>query len=155
MVGFVPKGGIGGPRFPTNEEWKEAIKLRLEEIGWSYSELARQLGVTPAAITHLFAKATSSTLRPRIEDLLGWPEHGPHAPGQFPAGTARTAATEPTDPKATARNNVASGQLAELISYFQALNPENKVRVIERAHTLWEGEGGPPDSPPDSGAKKT
>jgi transcriptional regulator with XRE-family HTH domain len=128
MLVDVPKGGTSGQRHATDEEWKEALKLRLEVLGWSDAELARRLGVTPGAITHLFKKAVTSTLRPRIEKLTGWPDVPTDPPSRFASGTRRKLA--PADP----------GQLAELISLYQALNSDNRVRLIERAQALRDGE---------------
>lgn len=133
----VPKGGTSGERYPTDEEWKEALKLRLEELGWKNAELARRLNVTPAAITHLFKKAVSSTLRPEIEKLVGWPDaNRPSPPSRVAIGTPRPRSlSSPT-------RGINSEQLAELISYFQALSQENRLRLLERAHALWDGEVG-------------
>jgi hypothetical protein len=130
----VPKGGTTGERYPTDEEWKEVLKLRLGELGWSNAELARKLNVTPAAITHLFKKAVTSTLKPEIEKLVGWPDVNAHSsPSRMAIGTRR--------PSSTSRG-INSEQLAELISYFQALSQENRVRLLERAHALWDSEVG-------------
>jgi hypothetical protein len=130
----MPRGGTSGERYPTDEEWKEALKLRLVELRWSNAELARKLDVTPAAITHLFKKAVSSTLKPEIEKLVGWPDvNAPSLPPRMAIGTRR--------PSSTGRG-INSEQLAELISYFQALSQENRVRLLERAHALWDGEIG-------------
>lgn len=129
MLDDVPKGGTTGQRHATDEEWKEALRLRLDEIGWSQVELARRLGVTPGAITHLFKKAVTSTLRPRIEQLVGWPDaDAPRTPTRLAAGT------EPG-------SDEISRQLAELIGLFQALSTANRLRLVERAHALWEAQG--------------
>jgi hypothetical protein len=132
----VPRGGTSGERYPTDEEWKEALRLRLEELGWSNAELSRRLDVTPAAITHLFKKALTSTLKPQIEKLVGWPDQ-PSPPSRVAIGTPR---------RSSPSRGINSEQLAELITYFQALNQENRLRLLERAHALWDGEFGRKDS---------
>jgi transcriptional regulator with XRE-family HTH domain len=132
----VPKGGTSGQRHATDEEWKGALKLRLEELGWSNAEFARRLGVTPGAVTHLFKKAVTSTLRPRIEKLVGWPDP---APSRLAVGTRRS--SDPETTPVPSKGEINSGELAELISLYQSLNSENRVRLIERAHTLRDGEG--------------
>lgn len=149
----VPQGGARGRRHPTSEEWKVALRVRLEDLGWSDGELARRLGVSPEAISYLFAKAVTSTLRPRIEELVGWPrpENMPRPPSQLavgsrrpaPATTSAPAPPPPPPPQTPSQEPTAainSGQLAELISYYQALNTENKARLVERAHSLFDGE---------------
>lgn len=138
----MPRGGAIGERFITDEEWKEAVKLRLEFLQWSNVELARRLGVTPSAITNLFKKSRTSTLKPKIEELIGFPDRSamPSPPSQFATGSRRPRAPEPEplpEPLPAAnREEMASEQLAELILHFSALDGEGRVRLIERAHTL-------------------
>lgn len=65
-----------GAAWPTPKRWKDAVKLRLEELGWNQSDLAREVTkyveTTPAAISYLFAKAKQSSLVPYIEKVIGW-----------------------------------------------------------------------------------
>jgi transcriptional regulator with XRE-family HTH domain len=129
----VPKGGTIGQRQATDEEFKAWLRLRLDELGWSNVELARRLGVTPGAITHLFKKAVTSTLRPKIEMLLGRADADAPVAG-LAAGTR---------PSSSTSREAHTEQLAELISYFQSLNSENRVRLIERARSLWDTQAGP------------
>lgn len=69
-----PKEGAASP---TPPHWKTAVKLRLEEMGWSQSDLSRELAkvveTTPQAISYTLSKAKQSSLRPFIDDLL-WPD---------------------------------------------------------------------------------
>jgi len=113
--------------------------LRLKELGWSDSEFARKLGVTAGAVNYLLTKAVSSTLRPKVEKLLGWPESGPPGPPtRLAVGSRRS--TPPAPPASHGREKTNTEQLAELIDHFQALNQENRVRLIERASALRDGE---------------
>jgi hypothetical protein len=113
--------------------------LRLKELDWSDSEFARKLGVTTGAVNYLLTKAVSSTLRPKVARLLGWPESGPPGPPtRLAVGSRRSAPSAPPAPHG--REKTKTEQLAELIDHFQALNHENRVRLIERASALRDGE---------------
>jgi hypothetical protein len=145
----VPKGGATGQRYPTDDGWKEAVRLRLKELDWSDSEFARKLSVTTGAVNYLLTKAVSSTLRPKVEKLLGWPESRPPGPPtRLAVGSRRSAPSAP--PAASqGREKTNTEQLAELIDHFQALNHENRVRLIERASALRDGESSARDDSHD------
>lgn len=125
--------------------------MRLKELGWNDSEFARRLKVTTGAVNYLLTKSVSSTLRPKVETLLGWPRSPPPGPAPRLAVGSRRSTPAPPAPVAAAlapahgREKTNTEQLAELIDHFQALNHENKVRLIERASALRDGESSPPD----------
>ena len=116
--------------------------MRLKELRWSDSEFARRLGVTTGAVNYLLTKAVSSTLRHKADTLLGWPQSGPPGPpARLAVGSRRSAPSAPTPPAPShGREKTNTEQLAELIDHFQALNHENRVRLIERASALRDGE---------------
>ena len=69
----------GGQTHPTGERWsidekyKVAVRAELRARGWSQARLARELGVVPASITHLFKSSTKQTrLVKRIAKLFNW-----------------------------------------------------------------------------------
>lgn len=107
-----------GAAHPTPAEWKERVRVRLAELRWSQSRLARELSsiveTTPQAVSYaLCAKAKQSSLRPFIDALL-WLE-----------------AHEPNDDSA-ARN---------LFRLFDRLTDINKGRVLERIESLLRDQG--------------
>jgi hypothetical protein len=143
----VPKNG---PPFQITAEWKEALAIRMRELGWTHQDLADKVEVTRPAISHLIKRAKESSLLPDIEKAVGW-ERGP-------AGGARLALGSRSISRGDVerlRNIVGSPDRldllwelvrglspdqAELLWYFQRLSPENRARVLERARLLWEDE---------------
>lgn len=72
-----------GRPWPVDDAWKRDVLARLETDGISRAQFARDLGVTPSAITVLFRPATeSSRLKAKIHKLFGWlpPEPGEGVP---------------------------------------------------------------------------
>lgn len=55
---------------------KERIRERLDELGWSYARLAREIGITTQAISEIInGRTTGATARYSVARALGgWPE---------------------------------------------------------------------------------
>lgn len=61
---------------PTPQIWKDSIRTRLESLGWSQSDLAKELNktieVTAQAVSYVLSdKCKQSSLRPHIENAVG------------------------------------------------------------------------------------
>lgn len=72
-----------GRPWPVDDAWKKDVLAKLAEAGISRAQFARDLGVTPSAITTLFRDVTESTrLKSKIHKLFGWlpPEPGEGVP---------------------------------------------------------------------------
>ena len=72
-----------GPAWTVDETWKDDVRVAMRSKGISRADLARQLGVSPAAITVLFRPETKQTrLKPAIHRILGFvePEASPAIP---------------------------------------------------------------------------
>ena len=64
--------GPSGPAFPTPARWKEDVRSKMAELGWSQYELARAVGCTQPAIAWVLGpQAKQSSLVPRIHKALG------------------------------------------------------------------------------------
>lgn len=69
-----------GPAWTVDETWKDDVRAALRSKGISRADLARQIGVSPSAITVLFRPETKQTrLKPAIHRVLGFvePESAP------------------------------------------------------------------------------
>lgn len=117
-----------------DDSWKEALDTRLRELKWTRSDLADKIGVTRAAISHIFRRGEQSSLVPEIEKAVGWHRSPDQAPHRLAEGTK--GAPAPID--ANLLREVFSPQAIELILYFRRLNAENKSRILERARVLCE-----------------
>jgi transcriptional regulator with XRE-family HTH domain len=130
----MPKSG---PYQATPDEWKVALKAKLDELGWTYTQLAEKVGISRAAISHIVNSSLASSHVEAIEKAVGGlntrkAEQAWKA-AEVAAAKEKLATRSPAAPRPAA-------EVAELISYFQELSPEHKARVIERARTLWEEE---------------
>jgi transcriptional regulator with XRE-family HTH domain len=121
----------------TPDEWKAALKARLEELGWSYTELAEKIGISRAAVSHIVNSGLASSHVEAIERAVG----GLKKKAEQAWKAAEVAAAKEKLAKSPAAPRPAA-DVAELLSYFQELSPEHKARVVERARTLWEEERG-------------
>jgi lambda repressor-like predicted transcriptional regulator len=69
-----------GPAWTVDDTWKDDVRVAMRKKGISRADLARQLGVSPSAITVLFRPETKQTrLKPGIHRILGFvaPESSP------------------------------------------------------------------------------
>jgi lambda repressor-like predicted transcriptional regulator len=69
-----------GPAWTVDETWKDDVRAAMRSKGISRADLARQIGVSPSAITVLFRPETKQTrLKPLIHRALGFvaPESSP------------------------------------------------------------------------------
>ena len=121
----------------TPDEWKAALKARLEELGWSYTDLAEKVGISRAAVSHIVNSGLASSHVEAIERAVG----GLNKKAEQAWKAAEVAAAKEKLAKSPAAPRPAA-DVAELLSYFQELSPEHKARIIERARTLWEEERG-------------
>ena len=131
----MPKAG---PYTATPDEWKAALKARLEELDWSYTDLAEKIGVSRASVSHIMNTGLASSHVEAIERAVGGlKKKAEQAWKAAEVAAAKeklaTRSAAPVAPRSVA-------DVAELLSYFQELSPEHRVRVIERARTLWEEE---------------
>jgi transcriptional regulator with XRE-family HTH domain len=129
----MPKAG---PYTATPDEWKAALKARLEELDWSYTDLAEKIGISRAAVSHIVNTGLASSHVEAIERAVG----GLNKKTEQAWKAAEVAAAKEKLAKPAAPRPAAD--VAELLSYFQELSPEHKARVVERARTLWEEERG-------------
>lgn len=130
----MPKAG---PYTATPDEWKAALKARLEELDWSYTDLAEKIGVSRAAVSHIVNTGLASSHVDAIEHAVGGLKK--KAEQAWKAAEVAAAKEKLAKPPAAPRP---AADVAELLSYFQELSPEHKARVVERARTLWEEERG-------------
>ncbi len=121
----------------TPDEWKAALKARLEELGWSYTDLAEKIGISRAAVSHIVNSGMASSHVEAIERAVG----GLNKKAEQAWKAAEVAAAKEKLAKSPAAPRPAA-DVAELLSYFQELSPEHRARVVERARTLWEEERG-------------
>lgn len=64
--------GPSGAAYPITRQWQEAIRARLEEMGWSQQDLANAVGCTQPAIAWVLRpQAKQSSLVPKIHKALG------------------------------------------------------------------------------------
>ena len=119
----------------TPDEWKAALKARLEELGWSYTDLAEKIGISRAAVSHIVNSGMASSHVEAIERAVG----GLNKKAEQAWKAAEVAAAKEKLAKSPAAPRPAA-DVAELLSYFQELSPEHRARVVERARTLWEEE---------------
>jgi hypothetical protein len=102
--------------FPTPAIWKSVVRLRLQAKGWNQSDLAREIGSTPAAVSHVLTKAKHSALRPAIDAALQIKLQG--APWEA--------------------SGVDSDDAGQLTAIVTKLNEINRARLLERAQFLLE-----------------
>lgn len=69
----VHRNGVPGPRVQMTARWKALVELALRERGWGRADLARELGVSRAAITKLLDQQDVSALVPAICKVLDIP----------------------------------------------------------------------------------
>ncbi len=64
-----------GPDWPLDATWKQSVIDELDRRGMNQRDLARILGVTPAAVSYLLSptKTWQSKLVPAVHEALGWP----------------------------------------------------------------------------------
>lgn len=107
-----------GPRYPTDAEWKDAVRRRLAELGMTQKQLADKVGCVPSAIAQMLAvEAKESSLKPLVHQALGWPapSSGPAPDGGAPAGLP-----------------LASSDISELTHLWDAMTPEQRLEVWRR-----------------------
>jgi transcriptional regulator with XRE-family HTH domain len=64
--------GPSGPAYPITRQWQEAVRARMEELGWSQYDLAKAVGCTQPAIAWVLRpQAKQTSLVPRIHKALG------------------------------------------------------------------------------------
>ena len=140
----MPKSG---PYKATPDEWKAALKARIEELGWSYTQLAEKVGISRAAISHIINTSLASSHKDAIEEAVGG-LGGKKAEQGWKAAEVAAAKEKLATRSAAPAAPRSAADVAELLSYFQELSPAHKARVVERARTLWEEEHLDPSSSP-------
>lgn len=137
----MPKAG---PAHPIDDEWREALAIRLRELGWTHDDLATKVGVTRGAISHVIKRGIQSSLLPAIERAVGWdPDRHSRAPVRIALGTSRP----PVVPEGqisveVMRQLLGSTAQIELVTSFQKLNQSNQASVLERVRVLLEVQDG-------------
>jgi transcriptional regulator with XRE-family HTH domain len=64
--------GPSGAAYPITRPWQEAIRARLDDLGWSQHDLAKAVGCTQPAIAWVLRpQAKQSSLVPKIHKALG------------------------------------------------------------------------------------
>jgi len=158
----VPKTGPGEP---TTDEWKQALKFRLEdELDWSHEDLANRVGLSRAAISHILKKGIYSAYVHKINAAVGWKtdedwkrcyekSKKKHAEAESQkrqhVDEAKSKLLGPEEAKTEVKviagdaggpDRGSASEVVELLAFFNELRPESRARVLERARLLWEDE---------------
>ena len=133
----MPKAG---PAHPVDDEWREALAIRLRELEWTHDDLATKIGVTRGAISHVIKRGVQSSLVPAIERAVGWdPDRRSRTSGRVALGTARPVpAQEGQISIEVMRELLGTPAQIELLTGFQQLNASNQASVLERVRVLLE-----------------
>jgi len=89
--------------------------------------------VTRSAISHLIKHGTQTSLLPDILEAVGWKDD------EWKKAQDRLASPSSADPPTDSLQE-SSKELAEMITSFLSLCPENRSRMLERARVLREEE---------------
>lgn len=125
------KGAKSVP-YAIDTAWKHAVRVRLAEMDWSASDLARKVGTTPQAISYVLGRAATSSLIPAIHDALGWDRPALVTPVRHE--TTDADAQGPAD--ANEGFPAASPLVEQLLALFADLSDLNKGRVLGFAEGL-------------------
>jgi hypothetical protein len=134
----MPKSG---PAYPVDDEWREALAIRLRELGWTHDDLAKRVSeirgepIVRSAISHLVKRGIQSTLVPDIEKAIGWDSGRRGRSTRFAHGTA-SGSRDGQVSIGVMRDLFASQDLLDLLTNFLKLNPANRALVVERVRAL-------------------
>lgn len=133
----MAKGPKAGPAYPIDDEWREALTIRIRELGWTHDDLADKVGVSRGAISHLIKRGIQSSLVPKIERAVGWDPDRRHRARPLARGTGGASVVGQVSVEVM-RDLLGSPQQIELVTNFQQLNAGNQSNVLERVRVLLE-----------------
>jgi hypothetical protein len=139
----MPKSG---PAYPIDDEWREALAIRLRELKWTHDDLAKRVsgiresrgeeGIARSAISHLVKRGIQSTLVPDVEAAIGWDtDRRNRRSPKLALGTGGGARDGRVSIEVM-RDLFASQELLDLVASLLRLNPDNRALVVERVNAL-------------------